>query len=186
MLDKPIGQLQKDDLDALVTSRTSEDRGLDYKRDLNLARDDDRKELARDILAFANSVGGDLVFGVEEERDADGKTTGVPSAIVGVECNFDQTKQRLESILRDLIDPRVPGIMIEKVDGFERGPAIVVRVPRSWAAPHVLKFQNQTHFFSRQCRVPPVVTHPPGAPREGRLVMNAAGLMRQRGSASRA
>jgi predicted HTH transcriptional regulator len=76
MLDKPIGQLQKDDLDALVTSRTSEDRGLDYKRDLNLARDDDRKELARDILAFANSVGGDLVFGVEEERDADGKTTG--------------------------------------------------------------------------------------------------------------
>jgi hypothetical protein len=39
--------------------------------------------------------------------------------------------------------------MIEKVDGFERGPAIVVRVPRSWAAPHMLKFQNQTHFFSR-------------------------------------
>lgn len=150
MLDKPLADLTKSDLERLVADRVSEGRTRDYKRDLELASDAHKKEVARDVSSLANAAGGYLVYGVEEERDADGKNTGIPARILGVSCpNFDQTKLRYESIVSDYIDPRVQGIDIRAIDGFERGPAIVVHVPRSWFSPHMLSYQKQTHFYSR-------------------------------------
>lgn len=150
MIEKPLQEVSKADLEALVSNKTHEGRTLDYKRDLKLKNDDDKRELSRDVSSFANAAGGDLVFGVEEARDAEGKNLGYPERLVGVTVeNFDATKQRIESIIRDNIDPRVPGIGIHRVDGFDNGPVVVVRVPQSWAGPHMLSFANQTHFYSR-------------------------------------
>lgn len=150
MIDKPLHEVTRSALELLVETKAHEGRTLDYKRDLNIATDENKRELARDVSSFANAAGGDLVFGVEEAKDDGGKNLGYPSKLVGVECpNFDASKQRLESIIRDNVDPRIQGIAIHKIDGFERGPVIVLRVPRSWNAPHMVTFQKQTHFFSR-------------------------------------
>lgn len=108
MLDKRLENITREDLDALVSDKHAEGRSVDYKRDLNLSREDDKKELARDVAAFANAGGGHLIFGIEEEKDAAGKNLGRPAAIVGVECpNFDAVKLRVEAIVRDNVAPRI-------------------------------------------------------------------------------
>src|SRR5262245_5758603 len=101
MIDKRLDQITREDLEALVTEKRPEGRALDYKRDLELSTDAHKRELARDVSSFANASGGDLIFGIEEEKDANGKNLGIPKAVVGVDCpNFDLTKQRIESIVR--------------------------------------------------------------------------------------
>jgi hypothetical protein len=57
--------------------------------------------------------------------------------------------QRLENVLRDGLAPRVQGIRFWPVAGFERGPGLIVRIPRSWAAPHMVTFQQSGKFFKR-------------------------------------
>lgn len=151
MIPQPtLDQIGRADLERLVTDQVHEGRTLDYKRDIALSNDEHRRELARDVSSFANAAGGDLIFGVEEAKDEDGKNLGYPEKVVGVECpNFDDTKQRIESIIRENIDPRIHGVAIRKIDGFDRGPVIVVRIPRSWNAPHMVSYKSQTHFYSR-------------------------------------
>jgi hypothetical protein len=39
-------------------------------------------------------------------------------------------------------------MQLHKVDGYERGPVIVMHIPKSWLSPHMVSF-GQTHFYSR-------------------------------------
>lgn len=149
MIEKPIDQIVEDDLRALVTEKRPEGRRIDYKRDLDISKDAEKKELARDVSAFANAGGGDLIFGIEEQKDADGKNLGIPKDVVGVVCpNFDQTKQRIEAIVRDNVEPRIQGLTFRIVDGFANGPVIVLRVPASWSGPHMVT-STSSNFWSR-------------------------------------
>jgi hypothetical protein len=148
--EKPIEQITSADLEQLVTNGVGESRTLEYKEALPGGADQDKREFLADVSSFANAIGGDLVYGARERRDQEGKPTGTPEAIIGVDLdNLDQTIQRLENVLRDGLAPRVPGIRFWPVAGFERGPALIVRVPRSWAAPHMVTFQQSGKFFTR-------------------------------------
>ena len=148
--DKPIEQIVAGDLEQLTSNGVAESRSLEYKEALPTNSDQDKREFLADVSSIANSAGGDLIYGVKEKRDEDGKPTGTPEEIVGVDvANLDQVILRLENVLRDGIAPRVPGIRFWPVVGFERGPALVVRIPRSWAAPHMVCFQQSGKFFTR-------------------------------------
>jgi hypothetical protein len=150
VISKPLLKIDRADLGALVAERVRAGRTLEYKRDLLVTTDEHRRELARDVSSFANASGGDLIFGVQEATDPDGRTLGYPERLLGVDCpNFEATRQRVESIVRDTLDPRVQGVAVHKVDGFERGPVIIVRIPQSWIAPHMIACANQTQFYSR-------------------------------------
>src|SRR5262249_40798133 len=46
-------------------------------------------------------------------------------------------------------DPRIPGCRIRSIDGFASGPVLVIRIPKSWAGPHMVTFKNLSRFFSR-------------------------------------
>jgi hypothetical protein len=147
--DKPIDQITAADLVRLISNGVAEDRTLEYKEALPRGSDQDKREFLADVSSFANAVGGDLVYGVRERRDA-GKATGTPEEVVGVDvASIDQEVLRLENILRDGIAPRIPGIRFRPIVGFSRGAAVVVRVPRSWAAPHMVAFQASGKFFTR-------------------------------------
>lgn len=150
MLRLPLGAVTKAEVDALLSDQTPEGRSLDYKRALKLATDDEKREFAKDVSSFANAAGGFLVFGIEEKKDETRKSgLGYPETILGVECqNWDATKQRIESIIRDRLDPRVQGVEIHKVDGYDLGPVVILYIPKSWNGPHMLNF-GKTHFYSR-------------------------------------
>jgi hypothetical protein len=148
MIDQRLDQITKTDIEALIAEKRPEGRSLDYKRDLELSTDAHKKELARDVASFANAGGGDLIFGIEEEKDANNKNLGVPLKAVGVADNLDLAKQRFEAIVRGNIAPRVQGLSFREVAGFERGPVLIVRVRNSWSGPHMVT-SNESPFWSR-------------------------------------
>lgn len=80
--------------------------------------------------------------------------TYVPVEIGGVECNtIDGEKLRIESLLRDGVEPRITGIQIHDVTLSDTRSALIVRIPRSWAAPHMVKFRGASKFYSRNADV---------------------------------
>lgn len=133
------------DLDQLVASAVREGPHLDFKRDLPTNWDNATKhEFLADITAFANAGGGDVVYGVDEDGEAQA------SAVVPQTVNVDQEVRRLQDFLLSLVEPRLPGVQIHAVSVVVNGTigsAVVIRIPQSWAGPHRVK-TNQ-HFFVR-------------------------------------
>jgi predicted HTH transcriptional regulator len=102
-------------LDELVANAVAESRLLDYKEQLPGGGDPDKKEFLADVTSFANSAGGDLVFGIRERRKG-GRNTGEAGAVVGLpKVSLDQEILRLDAILRTGMDPRVPGLGLHPV-----------------------------------------------------------------------
>ncbi len=135
-------------LESLVMSEVREDRTLDYKEKLPTNGRDDRKEFLADVTAFANAGGGDIVFGVIERRE-NNRPTGIPEAVTGLAgVNADAAVLQLESVIRDGVEPRISGLHFKVVDGFPSGPVIVLRIPKSWSSPHMVKL-GDTRFYSR-------------------------------------
>jgi hypothetical protein len=129
------------DIQALVTNRTPEGAHLDLKRELQRLDGGGRHELLADISAFANSSGGDVIYGVEEDGE------GRASAVVPQVGNVDAETLRLQDALMNGVEPRIPGLQVHSlaVDG---GFVLVVRVPQSWAGPH--RVRSNQHFFIRE------------------------------------
>lgn len=147
MVPKRFADIEKADIDVLLTNEVSEGRTLEYKEKLPGNGSDDRKEFLADVIAFANATGGDLLFGVCERRDAQGKPTGLPEAIPGLaDINADNEILRLESMLRESIEPRLPSVQMRAIAGFA-GPVIIIRIAQSWTAPH--RSRQDRHFYSR-------------------------------------
>jgi hypothetical protein len=142
------------DIRALIEMGHREDREIDYKRDLpdldGRRGADAKKDLLKDTAAFANAGGGDLVFGVEEERDGQGKPNGVPSDVPGIELeNVDALERRWLEVLDYSLDPRmVPKPRVWRLDIPESTrKVLILRIPRSIAAPHMIK--ETGWFYSR-------------------------------------
>jgi hypothetical protein len=150
MIQKQFDKIEKADLDSLVANEAREGRNLDYKQQLPSNANKDKKELLADVSSFANATGGDLLIGVVEKRDGEGKTTGVPENVPGLAgINADAEVRRLENMIRDGIKPRIAGIQVRTIEGFSDGPALLLRIPRSFAAPHMVTFQDHSRFYSR-------------------------------------
>jgi len=98
MFTKRLETINKADIDNLIDSRTAEGKSIEYKRDLPGNSDQNKKEFLADVASFANAGGGDIVYGVDAERDTSGKPTGLPSVAVGLTgVNFDDVVLRLDS-----------------------------------------------------------------------------------------
>lgn len=129
------------DIHALVTSRASEGSHLELKRELPGGNEKSRHELLADISALANSSGGDVIYGVDE--DGEGRATGVvPQA-----GNTDMETRRVQDTLMNGVEPRIPGLQVHPV-AIDGGFVLVVRVPQSWAGPH--RVRSNQHFFIRE------------------------------------
>lgn len=150
MIPKLFDEITKEDINELEAGEVREGRTIEYKEQLpRQCVDDDTREFLADVSSFANAGGGDLIFGIRDKRDAAGKPTGIPQVVGLAGVNVDAESLRLEQMLRSSIDPRIPGVCLKHIDGFPSGPIILLRVPRSWASPHMVKFKNWTRFFSR-------------------------------------
>ena len=58
--------ISESDLLELIDGKVPEDHRLDYKRDIYGQSDKDKKELLKDVSAFANVSGGTIVIGIDE------------------------------------------------------------------------------------------------------------------------
>lgn len=148
MIGKPIDTLLKADIDALVANEVREGRTLDYKAELSLDNPDQKQEFLKDVSAFANASGGDLIYGVRESR-VDGVPTGIPEEARGFRpsvATFDAETGRIMSVIKDCLQPRLVGVQAKWVDGYPDGAVLVLRVPRSWNAPHMVTLKGNSRF----------------------------------------
>lgn len=138
-----ISLLTEDNLLDLIVSQVAEGRMLDYKLILPGNSDDDKREFLADVSSFANTVGGHLVFGVDEKQ-------GVASNLPGISgLDPDREKLRLENMIRDGIAPRITGISIQPVQLQNGNFVIVIHIPKSWSSPHMVTFRGGSRFFAR-------------------------------------
>jgi hypothetical protein len=143
MLRRPLNELSFTDIEALVTDGVYEHRTLDFKRETIGGGDQDKREFLADVSSFANTAGGDLVFGVEENR-------GIAVSIPGLDlANPDGEILRLENIIRSGLQPRLPRFETRWISDPNGRGVLVMHFPRSWAAPHRVIFQDHAKFYGR-------------------------------------
>jgi hypothetical protein len=143
---KPLTELTEQDLRELIDNAVPEGRTIDYKLELKCLQDVEKKEFLADISSFANTLGGHLVIGMDEVDAVPTDLKGIPST------NTDQLILQAENIIRDGLDPRVIGIHSHVVQLQNGNVAIVIRVPKSFTAPHQVSFKNSSRFYARNSR----------------------------------
>jgi predicted HTH transcriptional regulator len=150
MLPINIDEITSDHIASLVNEKVTERKTLEYKERLPEGSDGAKKEFLADVCSFANASGGDIVYGIRDERDADGKPTGIPESITGVlDANMSAVCIRLEAMVRGGISPRVPSVQTKAVEIPEQGSVVLLRTGRSWIRPHMVTYGGTSRFYSR-------------------------------------
>ena len=141
MIEKQLSDVGAGDLDALISAQAHEGRTIEYKSALPGGKDDDKREFLADASSFANTIGGDLLYGVAE-------TGGVPTKITGLgETNLDAERQRLDSILATGLDPRIRHLT--HIVDHPNGKVLLLRIDASWIGPHRVVFRGHDKFYAR-------------------------------------
>lgn len=147
LLGKPLARVTPEDVEDLITNKVRENRHLDYKRQLPGGSESDKGKFLKDVASFANSVGGDIIYGVDEDLDEKGRSTGSPKGIVGLHGqNLDAEIRRLASVVQSGLDPTVMPRVELKVLETSSGPVLLLRVPRSFTGPHMVR---DGRFYAR-------------------------------------
>jgi hypothetical protein len=139
---RAVTDLREEDLRALIGS-ASEGRVLDFKRDAIGTNDEAKRDFLADVSSLANTAGGHIVIGMDEEE---GIATGLPGIDVP---NLDAEILRLEGTIRGGLDPRLPSVVVHPVSLQNGRHALIVDVAHSWLAPHMVTFKNYSRFFAR-------------------------------------
>jgi Schlafen, AlbA_2 len=133
----------KEDLQRLVDDEIQESLTLDYKASPALARDDkQRDELCKDVSAFANSAGGQIIYGIEEKD----------SKPIKVDDGSDLSREWIERVIDSRVQPRLDGLVITPVPVGSGRHAYVLTIPQaSGRAPHQApdkKYYKRQNFQS--------------------------------------
>lgn len=131
--------------DLLKLIGMQESRELDFKQTLKIDEksDADTLELCRDISAFANTIGGKIIYGMNEEKFVATELVGIPID------DLNNFMQKIENKIKDKIDPRIPGFNILPIKLINSKYAIVINVPKSWMGPHGFTKDKGWRFYVR-------------------------------------
>jgi hypothetical protein len=124
----------------LIECGTQESDSLDYKENLSVEGDKEKREFLKDICAMANTSGGRIIIGVNDDLE-----------LVGVENEkFKQDfLDRINNIVRDGLEPRYNGFFHKKIIVDEK-TVYVFHMEKSWNAPHRLCSKPHREFYIRR------------------------------------
>ena len=141
-----VPKYTKAHIDYLIRSRAEESIHIEFKAGPALDWTDSRKkEIAKDVSAFANSDGGIIIYGLSEENNA-------ASGYSFVDRN-EFSKEWLEQVINSKIKRRIPDLEIDviRVGNKISQSVYVVRIPRSSESPHMAsdgRFYKRFNFES--------------------------------------
>lgn len=145
MINKKINDITVDDINSLVENSVCESKTLDYKKELHIDSDSDKKEFLADISSFANSTGGDIIFGIEEDS-----IDKIPTNIVGIPYeNEDKLIRRIEDFIRQSIQPIILNIEYKVIELKKDNCILIIRIPQSLISPHRIEYKGHNKFFTR-------------------------------------
>jgi hypothetical protein len=141
--DLAFKEIDEKELLILVANGVCESRTLEFKQHLQVATDEQKVEFLSDVTALANTDGGDIVFGMAA-------VDGVAQELIGLK-NFlpDDGIGQLENLLRDSVQPRLPGLQMGAVKLNNTNHALLIRVGQSFASPHMVRHRGVTRFCGR-------------------------------------
>jgi len=145
MIQKEINNIEKSDLENLIENSVKESKTIEYKESLCISSEREKKEFLSDVSSFANASGGDLIFGIRENRE-----TGFPEELVGIEINnIDSLQLKIDTLLRDTISPRLNGIQSKVIELEKNRSVLILRITKSWNAPHQVTYKGTDKFYTR-------------------------------------
>jgi hypothetical protein len=145
MLPGQLPELDEPLLSAVCTEHWPESQTLDFKDVLPGMDDRSRHEFLKDVSAFANASGGDLVYGIHELA---GRADRLAPIAIGANP-VDATKRRLSQILESGLEPRVEGVAMHAIQLANGDYVLVVRVPASFQRPHRYRMGGHTRWVVR-------------------------------------
>jgi hypothetical protein len=144
MISKSISEITPSDFQNLIDNEVPESKTIEYKQTLNLKTDSDRKEFLADVSSFANTSGGDLIYGIAENEKK------LPYKFENIDIkNFDEIKLQIDSLIRDGIVPRINGIQMKEFKMTEAKLILLIRIPKSWNSPHQVVLKGSNKFYAR-------------------------------------
>ena len=132
-------------IQSYISTGIEENLHLDYKQLASLKNTEgNKRELAKDVSAFANSDGGTIIYGVVE---AGHKPTAIDSESIVI------AKEWIENILDSNITPKIDNIEISPIDNPTlNNQLFVISIPKSSRAPHMAsdnKYYKRYNFKSQ-------------------------------------
>jgi hypothetical protein len=100
--------------------------------------------MLKDIVSMANHRGGYLLIGIDEDEE------GIPTNVAGIESGSHV--ERITSSCLDNIDKRIVGFEIKDILLSNGRVVIVVSIPESLNAPHMITHQGVNQFWKRHGR----------------------------------
>jgi len=137
---KPLDRVAADDLKTLIGE--SESQNFLFRRDPYGADDDGRLEMLRDVSAFANAAGGHLLIGARADN------RGRLAAVEGIQDGPAATKDVMAQCAEH-IEEQIMGLGAVTLDAAKGRQAVLVFVPESAAAPHMVTFAGTQEFWKR-------------------------------------
>lgn len=116
---------------ALVANQVEENLHLDYKGADSIQKTDGKKkEISKDVSAFANSDGGTIIYGIREFDDALRKH--LPEKIDPID-RIIISKEWIEQVINSNIQPKIPSLLITpiQITSSVNHVAYVVTIPKS-------------------------------------------------------
>lgn len=148
MIYKKLESITIGDLQNLIENEVGEGKTIEYKSILKIDSGDERKEFLADITSFANTDGGDIIFGIKENS-----SSHLPVEINGIEVkNEDELLRQIESILRDSVSPRIPDVDFKLINVDAGKCVLIIRVGASLLLPHRIIYKGYDKFFSRNAK----------------------------------
>jgi hypothetical protein len=133
-------------LQGLIDDEIAESLTLDYKKSQSLAKDSQsRDELCKDVSAFANAAGGQIVYGIpERDHKPQPLDSGVPNDIID--------REWIERVIDSRVHPRIEGLLITPIPYDANHTGYVISIPQALArAPHQApdkKYYKRQNFQS--------------------------------------
>lgn len=140
---------EESDILRLIEDNAAESLNLEFKASDALRNKVWRTEFAKDVSAFANSVGGTLIYGIKESTDTHEAET--------IDQGYDPSerrKEQLEQVLNSLVQRRIEGITYNVISLTTTNPGrilFVIHVPESNHSPHMVnnRYYKRFQFESR-------------------------------------
>ncbi|RTL35127.1 MAG: ATP-binding protein [Candidatus Melainabacteria bacterium] len=145
LVGKSLQTLSEADLQLLISLSISENSKIEYKQQLPEKHNDAKHEFLKDICAMVNGGGGDIVYGIGEDRKS-----GKPTSVFGIELkNWDSESRHWKQLIDNGIEPRIHGWDCRTIELTCGRVALVLRLPQSIYGAHQVVAFDDYRFYKR-------------------------------------
>lgn len=130
-----------DTLESFINNSIEESPYIEFKSGEALSKKDShKKEISKDVSAFANSNGGIIIYGISEKNHKANNFSFIDGNVFN--------KEWLEQIITSTIHRNIPDLKIFQIrrNGNVEETLYVVQIPSSFEAPHMCR---EKRFYRR-------------------------------------